>query len=140
MNSIILGFLFGLISFGNLFSQSPVKWTFESKDLGDKIEVTATATMKAEWFIYSQLTDDNGPIPTSFTVGDQTVQFEEKSTAIKGFDELFEVEVIKFKEVAVFSKSFDKVSGNVLKGYVTFMSCDGEKCLPPADVDFVVKM
>ena len=64
-------------------------------------------------------------------------QCDEK--AIKEFDNMFDVDVIKFKDKAIFTKKFPIKKGVSLSGYVTYMTCDGEKCLPPTDVPFDLK-
>lgn len=116
----------------------PVTWTFKYQDLGKKIKVTATASIDAHWAVYSQTTDDNGPVPTAFYVGDEKVFFQEKSKLIKHIDPLFEVEVKKFKKEAVFVGEFDKNSLKSREGKVVYMCCDDEKCLPPTDVAFKI--
>lgn len=117
--------------------KSPVTWGFELVKLhDDQYEVKATATMKKSWVLYSQFTDDAGPIPTEFEVDGALVSFEEKSKAIKEFDEMFEVTVIKFKESAVFTQTINKGNSTSLQGSVTYMTCDGARCLPPVTVDF----
>ena len=122
-----------------LFSQKekPVSWNFETKKVSDKeIEFIAIATMQNDWVIYSQFTDDDGPVPTIFVVNDSDTKLEEKSKIFTEFDELFGVNVSKFKNKAVFTKRFKIEELPVLKGYVTYMTCDGAKCLPPTDVVF----
>lgn len=116
----------------------PVTWTFAYQDTGKKIKVTATATIAEHWAIYSQTTDDNGPVPTAFYLGDEKVLFQEKSKLIKHIDPLFEVEVKKFKKEAVFVGEFDKNSLKNRDGKVVYMCCDDEKCLPPTDVAFKI--
>ena len=136
---IIFTTLFSLFNF-TMQTVSPVTWTFEAKNLdANNVEVIATATMQKSWVLYSQFTDDNGPIPTSFIVNGLEVKFDEKSKALKEFDNMFDVEVIKFKNKAVFTKTFAIKKGDTISGYVTFMTCDGAKCLPPADVNFDLK-
>lgn len=137
--SIIFSTIFSVFNF---FGEkgSPVTWTFETKEVDDhNIELIATASIQKTWVLYSQFTDDNGPIPTSFVVNNIEMKFDEKSKAIKEFDSMFDVEVIKFKEIAVFTKTFPIKKGDSLSGYVTYMTCDGEKCLPPTDVNFDLK-
>jgi len=137
--SIILSTVLSILNF---FGEngSPVSWTFETKKIDDQnVEVIATATMQKTWVLYSQFTDDNGPIPTSFVVNNMEVKFDEKSKAIKEFDNMFDVEVIKFKDKAIFTKTFPVKKGESLSGYVTYMTCDGMKCLPPTDVNFDLK-
>lgn len=131
-----------LLSFASLQAQkiSPVKWTFEIKKINNTdYEIMATADINTGWTIYSQFTNDNGPVPTSFTLGSDTVSFEEKSKSTKEYDPLFEVDVIKFKNKAVFTKTIKRTDKTEVNGYVTYMTCDGEKCLPPTDVDFSFK-
>ncbi|MBK6362773.1 MAG: hypothetical protein IPL63_17615 [Saprospiraceae bacterium] len=136
MNTLNFGFIFFLLFSFSLYGQSPVNWNFEFRDKGDKIEVIATASMQKNWNIYSQHTEDNGPIPTGFYIGEELVVFQENSKAIKHLDPLFEVNVIKFKENASFSYIYQKGAKKEIKGYVTFMACNDEKCLPPSDVPF----
>jgi thiol:disulfide interchange protein DsbD len=119
----------------------PVSWSFEWVSLDDdNIEITAKATMKSPWVIYSQNTEEGGPIPTSFRVNGEEEKWEELSQAKTEFDELFEVHVTKFANTAVFSKKIKK--GNVKDWTieVEFMTCDGEKCLPPAVVTQTISL
>lgn len=120
----------------NLSAQSPVQWSFSFEDKGNTVDILATATMNKKWTIYSQHTNDDGPVPTTFYLNNSKVVFTENSKVIKTFDELFEVEVLKFKETATFSYSFPKKDVNKITGKVRYMTCDDEKCLPPTDVMF----
>ncbi|MBL0023640.1 MAG: cytochrome C biogenesis protein [Saprospiraceae bacterium] len=137
-------FLIGMVflNFSHLIGQklSPVTWSFELlKTKGSDYEIVAPANIKNGWTLYSQFTDENGPVPTAFVLGNVTVPFEEKSKFTKEFDPIFEVDVIKFKEHAIFTHKVTKAGKNEVTGYVTFMTCDGEKCLPPSDVEFTLK-
>jgi hypothetical protein len=137
---ILLVFCLVLVFQPGAISQkpSPVQWSFSIVKLNQNtIELTAEAKMKDNWVIYSQDTEAGGPIPTAFTLNNSDIVLEEKSTHVSEFDEVFEVTVKKFKNKAVF---FKKITGDFqsgsLHGSVTYMTCDGEKCLPPATVDF----
>jgi hypothetical protein len=136
MKTLIFSFVTVMLISFDISGQSPVKWNFEFIDKGDKIEINATASMQKNWNIYSQHTEDNGPIPTEFYINEELVVFEEKSKALKQLDPLFVVNVIKFKENASFSFLYDKRDKKEIKGYVTFMACNDEKCLPPSDVPY----
>lgn len=121
---------------------SPVSWVFSAvRSGGNEIELKAEATMKDDWVIYSQDTESGGPIPTSFTLDNTNIVLDEKSRFISEFDEIFEVSVKKFKKYAVFSK---KIQGDfrngLIQGSVTYMTCDGQKCLPPATVEFNINI
>lgn len=143
---IIVSFVFFILSMHEAIAQENiVKWTFEVESNDGANVLKATADIKEGWFIYSQHTDD-GPIPTSFELnqasGDPlTIVFNEETTPIKNYSELFEAEVIKFKDEAIFMISLDDYkSGDNISGFVTYMSCDKSKCLPPRSVDFEVKI
>lgn len=108
--------------------------------------ITLKADMKDDWVIYSQNTDPEGPIPLEIEFEDiEGVEYvghaEELSDAIVEMSEMFGVEVIKFKEQAEFAQKV-KVSqdGVIVKGNVTFMTCDSKRCLPPKTVPFEVKI
>jgi thiol:disulfide interchange protein DsbD len=121
--------------------QSPVSWSFELVRIdGENFELKATAVMQKSWVIYSQFTDDGGPIPTIFLVDGVVMQLDEKSKVIKEFDDMFDVNVMKFKESAVFTKKINKDKNKSgLTGSVEYMTCDGTRCLPPAEVKFELK-
>lgn len=121
----------------------PVKWSFESNSLGnDEFELKFTANMESGWSIYSQHTSDDGPVPTAFefesenftAVGD----VQETGKKKEGLDPLFDVNVIKFIEGPVVFTQKVKVTdySTPVSGYLTFMTCDDKRCLPPTDVDF----
>lgn len=132
----MLGFTI-LIAFNSLTAQnqSPVSWSFEVLPIdSDSYELIATATMKSSWVIYSQFTEDEGPIPTSFMLNGLESQWEELSQSKTEYDELFEVNVTKFQDKAVFKKMVEKGNTKEWTIDVEFMTCDGQKCLPPTVV------
>ena len=135
-------FFFSLLS---MAQKSPVSWSFSlDKTQAQTSEFKATAQINKGWNIYAVYMSDEGPIPTSFTFdqvqnGVMDGKIKEMSKSIKGFDELFEMEVVKFKEEAVFTQAFTTTGALQVKGSVTFMCCDSERCLPPATVQFDLK-
>ncbi|MBK9688865.1 MAG: hypothetical protein IPO65_14360 [Saprospiraceae bacterium] len=133
------------LSLLSMAQKSPVSWSFTlDKTKAQKSEFKATAQINKGWNIYAVYMSDEGPIPTSFTFdqvqnGAIEGKIKEMSKSIKGFDELFEMEVVKFKEEAVFTQAFTNTGALRVKGSVTFMCCDSERCLPPATVQFDLK-
>lgn len=125
--------------------QDPVQWTVAVRAAGENTyELTWTATLQAGWKIYSQFTDANGPIPTSFTF-DPTDGYVrngavvEKGKLKQGPDPLFGgVVVKKFAEgPVVFSQMVRmKDAAASISGYLSYMACDESQCLPPMDVPF----
>jgi thiol:disulfide interchange protein DsbD len=143
-----LFFILAVIQLNNVYGQaSPVKWSFELKNAGSgKAEFLALAEISKGWNIYSVYMDEGGPVPTSFTFEElEKAKLEgkiiEKSEKITSFDNLFEMDVIKFKEKAEFSQFLVAAEGNVkLTGHVFFMCCDSQRCLPPTKVPFDLKL
>jgi len=127
--------LFSIFSLLNAQSSSPVRWTFELNKISETdYEIEAIANINPSWVIYSQFTDDSGPIPTYFAINGKQVKFEEKGKLIKEFDEMFDVEVMKFKEKASFVYKIKKEQNPTIDVSVEYMTCDGQRCLPPAEI------
>lgn len=141
--------LFILISFlsWNINGQvlKPVSWSFNIEPIsGNEYNLIYTAKMKKGWNVYSQFTSDDGPVPTEITYesidGAQLVgKGQEKGYKKEGFDKLFDTNVIKFidKEPFIITQKI-KVTDPTkpISGYLTFMTCDNERCLPPDDIEF----
>ncbi|NNK82489.1 MAG: thioredoxin fold domain-containing protein [Flavobacteriaceae bacterium] len=140
-------FLFLTVTF-SLFSSAqilePVKWEFETVKLSDsEYEVKFKAVIEESWAIYSQFVDEGGPIPTSFTfeeidgfklLGDVVESDENK--VVKN-DPVFQMVVGKFYNEAFFTQKVEVLDEtNVLKGFLSFMTCDDTRCLAPTDVNF----
>ncbi len=117
--------------------KSPIKFEFEIAD-GNTLHIKAD--VKKGWNIYSHYTTSGGPIPSSITLDNATAsgQLKEEGKIYTAFDDLFEMEVSKFKDDVTFVQKFEKLEGDVLKGYFTYMSCDDKRCLPPEDVIFEI--
>ncbi len=123
---------------------NPVSWTADvQKTGGTEYTVNFKAVIEKGWAIYSQFVDDGGPIPTSLTfTTDENFQVSGKATEtsthkIEGDDPFFGMKVTKFKEDAIFSQKLTvKDPSKPITGYLTFMTCNDERCLPPTDVNF----
>jgi thiol:disulfide interchange protein DsbD len=122
-----------------------VKWSFETEKISDnEFKVKFIADIDEGWAIYSQFTEEGGPIPTSFDfvevsqleLIDTVIEPDEKETK---YDDMFEMDVIKLKgNVTFYQIVKTEGEGAYLKGYLTFMCCDDTKCLPPTDVEFEI--
>ncbi|HMQ07825.1 MAG TPA: cytochrome c biogenesis protein CcdA [Saprospiraceae bacterium] len=123
----------------------PVKWKFSSKWVeGNTYELIFTADIAKSWSVYSQFTGDDGPVPTEITY-EKTENVELKGESIEdgsrneGYDKLFDTHVIKFSSdqpYIIRQKVKINAEKGIIEGYLTFMTCDDTKCLPPTDVDF----
>jgi thiol:disulfide interchange protein len=123
----------------------PVKWSFSSKMIkAGEYDLIFTANMEPKWSIYSQYTEDSGPIPTSFTFEQgshysRVGPVKESGKKKEGPDPLFgDVVVIKFYEGPVVFTQRVKVTdlNKPIAGFLEFMTCDDERCLPPTEVEF----
>ncbi len=146
-------FLFSLLIFAAQFTNAqihnPVDWDFEAKHVkGNEYDLIFKAEIKPGWYIYSQyLESDDGPVKTSFEYEapadlEKVGKNKEASPSRKeGYDDLFEMNVIKFGKKATFTQRIKVKDPNVaVTGYLEFMCCDAEKCLPPEEVDFEFKL
>ena len=131
----------------SLFGQNklePVKWSFDINQVGQTdYELFYMANIKKNWSIYSKDTDAGGPIPVSVTYTSKNVKLigdsKESGLRKEGMDDLFEMNVIKYQSSKPYTLKQKVTVTDIsipVKGYVTYMACDNEKCLPPTDVDF----
>lgn len=150
MKQLILSLFLLTISL-SAYSQilNPVKWTFEIEKIsGDEYKLKYIAKVDKGWTVYSQYTSDDGPVPTSVNYesmeGIQLIgKATESGSKKEGIDAYFGVNVIKFladKPFVIEQKIKVKNASKPITGYVNFMACDHEKCLPPSDADFSFKI
>lgn len=135
-----------VIGFQGLAQKKVVDWSFAAKKVSaEEYDVTFTATVKSGWYIYSQFLVGDGPIPTSFEFEKITgVQYIGKTKEVgnkkEGFDEVFGMNVMKFSGIVTFTQRIKTKSAKTITGYLTYMTCDDEQCLPPMDVDFSINL
>ena len=142
-----------LVVFSLLFSvaltaQNPIKWSFTTKDVGNcQVDLIMTGTIEDGWYTYSQfLESEDGPVPTTFTY-QQTSAFKlvgkakESGEIIKVHDKVFDMNLTKFKHKAIFTQRVElNDPTKPITGYLNYMVCNDEMCLPPKDVDFSFKI
>jgi len=131
-------------SFGQVLK--PVKWEITTEKVKDNTYyLVFKAKITKGWTVYSQYTSDEGPVPTAITYEEKggiklVGKATEKGYKKEGPDPLFDnVNVVKFldKEPFVIRQKIEVTDASKpLTGYLTFMTCDNNKCLPPEDVDF----
>lgn len=123
---------------------NPVAWNWTSKQVSDtEFDLIFTATIDEGWTVYSQyLESEDGPVPTSFHFekGDHYELIgknKESGTIKKGYDKTFAMNLTKIYKKGIFTqrvrvKDFSKP----IVGYLEFMTCDDERCLPPTEEEF----
>lgn len=129
-----------------LFGQelAPVKWSTDITPVSEGVyELSWKADIDKGWTVYSQYTDDNGPVPTSINFESEGFELAGKSIETghkkEGYDKMFDVDVVKFlaDEPFVIKQKIKVKNGTKnVTGYLTYMTCNDEMCLPPTDVEF----
>lgn len=123
-----------------------VKWEFSVRQTGKQKEIVMKAIMDKGWHIYSQNMQGDGPIPTSieftFPKGVKPKGKTKEPQPIKHHDENFGMDVYYFNDHVEFVQPIEGKykKGDVVKGKVTYMTCNDEMCYPPVDVNFEVKL
>ena len=148
MRSFFLTCIFSLASLF-AFSQElePVKWSTKVESLGgDDYLLIFEADIDDEWNVYSQFTSDDGPVPTEITYESEGFELVGKGEEIghkkEGFDKLFDTDVVKFlgDENFIIKQKIKNKGANNITGYLTYMTCNEEMCLPPTDFEFTLKI
>lgn len=128
----------GLAQFG---VQNPVTWDWEVKELGGgKYELVFTPTIEDHYHIYS-LTTDNGPLPTEFIFeSNSAIEWltpMQEDEPIVEYDSGFDADLAYHDDGVKFTRKLKvNAATTTLEGYVTWMACNDEGCLPPDDVEF----
>ncbi len=124
----------------------PVDWVFYIEDETDTtVTLVAKAEIDSSWHLYSSTVDPSvGPIPTGFTFAD-TAAHAAYGPIMEGdpetsYDPNFMMELAFFEGSAYFKQKVRKLSPKPtkLEGFLTFMVCNDEMCLPPDDLPFSI--
>jgi thiol:disulfide interchange protein len=123
----------------------PVKWSFGAKPTGSAdATLSFTASIEPGWHIYSLSVKPGGPVATSisfekgagYTLAGKPVEATNPHTA---YEEMFGMEISSFEEQATFTQAVRLTAPTAtIKGALTYMVCDDQRCLPPEDVPFSI--
>ena len=144
MRTIFLSLIFVLGSIALSAQETPVNWKIDIKHIENQdYELSFRADIDKGWNVYSQFTSPDGPVPTEISY--ETSGFEKLGKAVEtghkkeGYDKLFSTDVIKFLDDEPFIiKQKLRIEPTTKKviGWLSYMTCDSKRCLPPQDVDF----
>ena len=123
---------------------TPVKWKIQLEDSGTAEKTLVfSATLDAGWHLYDMNLPEGGPISTSFSfenlTGAKTVGTPVASKeATKVFDEQFQMELRWFAGEVTFRQKIEVTDPQKFQaeGYVEYMACNDENCLPPDQEEF----
>ena len=122
---------------------NPAKWKYDVKPTsGNEAELVFTVTLDENWHIYSQHTDEMGPIGLSFSF-DKNADY----TLVGGvsepkpheeYDEMFKCTIRSFSGTVVFKQKIKINSANdfTVKGVMSYQLCNDGSCIAPEDIDF----
>ena len=139
---LLFFFFFSMIAKGQIFD--PVIWKYSLEKISEnEAELVFTAEIEDTWHLYSQDIPEGGPIPTSFSFVESS-QFElvgsvvEVSKPEEKYDSSFDMTLKLFSVEAVFKQRIKLLTSTdvSVQGFVEFMSCDDERCLPPKEDEF----
>lgn len=127
--------------------ENPVKWSFSAKKLADKsYELHIAANLDKNWHIYAQDAGD-GPEPTSFSFTPNPLvkldgKVKESGKLEKTYDPNFKSTLKYYSSGVDFIQKIKIKSqaATLVNGTVTYMVCNDNKCLPPKDVPFSIKV
>lgn len=126
---------------------TPVKWSFTAVPINDQeVDFILKANIDKGWYVYSQYIDEGGPNPSNVTF-EKTAAYslqgknKEGGHMKKVFDDMFEMNLIKFSEIYTITQRLKVKDWNKpVKGSVYFQTCDDTRCLPPEEVPFEIKL
>jgi len=121
----------------------PVIWEFSQSKISQfEVELQFNASIDDGWHLYSQLIEDDGPVPTSF-IFKESENFEkvgetEEEIPMEVFDPIFEMDLKYFEGEVIFSQKIKILNPNsfTIEGEINFMSCDEAQCVFPMPVPF----
>ena len=131
----------------------PVTWEVKFNKISEtEVELVANASIIDGWNVYSQkLESDDGPVATEIVLEEEleegqasnvTIVSNEESTSApsnkkSGVDPVFDMELTKYTHDFTIKQRMKVADASkAIKGYLTYMTCDATKCMPPTDVEF----
>lgn len=145
VRKIFLSLCMLIMASTTLFAQqmNPAKWKYEVKTISDnEAELQFTVSLENNWHIYSQHTDENGPIGLSFSF-DKTNDYTLVGNVAEPkpheeFDEMFKCTIRSFSGTVVFRQKIKIKTTNDFKvtGVMSYQLCNDGSCIAPEDIDF----
>lgn len=131
-------------SWSQIGSRNPVDWKITIKKISDgQYEILGEASPNSGWHVYSAFLPENTAIPTSIhinpTAGVKLLgTITEKPAPEIHYDESFKAELKWHKKKATFAQKIEVTQpGKVnVTGYVEYMACNDETCMPPDQIEF----
>ena len=138
---VLLGFMLN----AQVLDPVKVKHAFKQKD--NIVTISFTTKCDSGWHIYSHYIKEGGPIPTDIVI-EKSPNFELYGKIIESrkphieFDKNFNMNLAFFSNSVTYSQKIKVLSAKdfKVKGYLEYMSCNDETCIPPQDYDFEISV
>jgi thiol:disulfide interchange protein len=125
---------------------NPVRWEFSAKKIMiNTYELKFTAIIDKGWHMYGLNIPPDGPVPTKFTFeNENNLKFQGSLSPVQKpetqYDSTFEMKIELFDNRVDFvgRLKVNSESKTEIKGFVTYMTCDNSRCLPPRDQTFSI--
>ena len=121
----------------------PVSWRVTTLADGSRLTVRYEATIERQFHIYALELPEGGPQQTAFVyeTADGLEPLGElrqiQGSAVTHYDDAFGMELSYYEHRAVFMQEFNILTADwKLEGYVFYMACNNEMCLPPTRYEF----
>lgn len=127
--------------------ETPVSWRVRVENFNPderKATLIFEGDIKKGWHVYSSsMPEDNGPIPAGIILHENTEAYslegleEQGEDVEEGYDDIFEVDVIKVKDGISLRQDLRFSSdAKSLKGSIEYMACTDINCVFPPPVNF----
>jgi hypothetical protein len=145
MKKLIVCLTISMLGF-SAYSQilKPVIWSYAAKKTGtQEATVYLKASIENGYHIYLQYVKSGGPLKTSFVFpASKTYILVGKTVepkAITHYEQTFAMNVSYFEKSVVFRQKV-KLRGDqaVVRGTLSFMSCNDTSCQPPEEIAFSI--
>jgi thiol:disulfide interchange protein DsbD len=140
---LVIAWLLLLSRFTHAQIYDPVHFTVQWKAVSEtEAEIVFTGAILEGWHVYSTDLPAGGPVSTSITVEEISgAELDGKLVAtskeIDVFDNIFDINLRYFEGIAVFVQKVRILSAEYrISGYLKYVVCNDESCLPPARVSF----
>ncbi len=122
---------------------NPVKWTTTTKQDGNTLTITYSASIQEHWHLYNMSVPEGGPEKTSLTFEKlQGAKLQGPARFVSGkpittYDDAFGMDLTYYEGKAAIQQKIKLTGGDyAIEGYLTYMSCCDGMCTPPTNEEF----
>lgn len=141
LSLIVLVYLIALPAIAQIIE--PINWSFDARQKGRDVELIFQASIDKGWHLYDTHLPEGGPIATQMVFEDSTLfefvgELGKEPQPVEKFDSIFQLNLRFFSDEATLTQKIRLKNDSPvdIKGYVLFMGCDDEMCLPPNEAEF----